>query len=53
MRLSVGLFWLILFLFIGWDFSMSKEVDSRNEPPFIAFGSGAAPTGAHCALPPN
>ncbi len=44
-------FWLLLSIFIAWDFVKSADIDLRQEPPLIAAGSGKAPTGAHCSLP--
>ena len=44
-------FWLLLTVFIVWDFAKSAEINQREEPPLIAAGSGKAPTGAHCSLP--
>ena len=44
-------FWLLLNVFIVWDFAKSAEINQREEPPLIAAGSGKAPTGAHCSLP--
>jgi hypothetical protein len=44
-------FWLLLTVFIAWDFAKSADIDQRQEPPLIAAGSGKAPTGAHCSLP--
>jgi hypothetical protein len=45
------IFWLLLTVFIAWDFAKSADIDLRQEPPLIAAGSGKAPTGAHCSLP--
>jgi hypothetical protein len=44
-------FWLLLSVFIAWDFAKSADINQREEPPLIAAGSGKAPTGAHCSLP--
>jgi hypothetical protein len=44
-------FWLLLTVFIIWDFAKSADINQRDEPPLIAAGSGKAPTGAHCSLP--
>jgi hypothetical protein len=44
-------FWLLLTVFIAWDFAKSTDINQREEPPLIAAGSGKAPTGAHCSLP--
>lgn len=44
-------FWLLLTVFIAWDFAKSADINQRVEPPLIAAGSGKAPTGAHCSLP--
>ena len=45
------IFWLLLTVFIVWDFAKSADINQRDEPPLIAAGSGKAPTGAHCSLP--
>lgn len=45
------IFWVLLIVFIAWDFAKSAEINQREEPPLIAAGSGKAPTGAHCSLP--
>lgn len=47
----IAVFWLLLVVFIAWDFAKSAAIDLRQEPPLIAAGSGKAPTGAHCSLP--
>jgi hypothetical protein len=44
-------FWLLLSVFIAWDFAKSADINQREEPPLIAAGSGKAPTVAHCSLP--
>jgi hypothetical protein len=44
-------FWLLLTVFMVWDFAKSADINQREEPPLIAAGSGKAPTGAHCSLP--
>ena len=44
-------FWLLLTIFIAWDFAKSADINQREEPPLIAAGSGKAATGAHCSLP--
>ena len=46
-----ALFWLILLGFLAWDFSASKPIDLRFEPPLIAAGSGQAVQGGHCSMP--
>lgn len=48
-RLQV-VFWLVLLVFLAWDFSTAAPVDLRNEPPLIAAGSGQATSGGHCSL---
>lgn len=45
-----GTFWVLLALFLAWDFSTSAPVDLRNEPPLIAAGSGQASSGGHCSM---
>ena len=44
------LFWIVLVLFLSWDWLDSPAIDLRNEPPAIALGSGQAPVGGHCAV---
>lgn len=44
-------FWLLLTIFISWDFAKSADINQREEPPLLAAGSGKATTGAHCSLP--
>lgn len=43
-------FWVVLALFLSWDWFTSPTIDLRLEPPAIALGSGQAPTGGHCAI---
>lgn len=45
-----AVFWLVLLVFLAWDFSVSAPVDLRNEPPLIAAGSGQATSGGHCSM---
>ncbi len=44
-------FWTVLAAFLAWDWSHSKPVDLRFEPPLIAAGSGKAASGGHCSMP--
>ena len=44
-------FWVVLAAFLAWDWSASKPVDLRMEPPLIAAGSGQAASGGHCSMP--
>jgi len=46
---ALALFWILLAAFLGWDWLNSAPVNHRQEPPFIAAGSGQAPTGGHCS----
>ncbi len=46
----VWLFWIVLSLFVGWDFAKSDPIDLRDEPPLIAAGSGRAVSGGHCSM---
>ena len=48
---GLRLFWLILLLFLSWDWQRSPAIDLRFEAPLIAAGSGKAQGGGHCALP--
>lgn len=48
--LSSILFWIVLVVFIGWDWSQSPPIDVRQEPPLVAAGSGQAVSGGHCSL---
>lgn len=43
-------FWLVLALFIAWDFGWSEPVNLRLEPPIIDIGSGVPSSGGHCAM---
>lgn len=43
------LFWIVLVVFLGWDWLHSSPINHRQEPPLIAAGSGQAPTGGHCS----
>ncbi len=42
-------FWVLLFLFLAWDFARSPAIDLRQEPPLIAAGSGQQVSGGHCS----
>ena len=42
-------FWIVLVLFLGWDFLRSPPIDLRQEPPLIAAGSGQVVEGGHCS----
>ncbi|WP_202411720.1 hypothetical protein [Paracandidimonas lactea] len=44
-----SVFWIVLLAFFAWDWVSSAPINVRLEPPFIAAGSGQAPTGGHCA----
>ena len=44
------IFWIVLVLFLSWDWVASPVIDLRQEPPAIALGSGKAPVGGHCAI---
>ncbi len=43
-------FWVLLALFLAWDYATSAPVDLRHEPPLIAAGSGQATSGGHCSM---
>lgn len=45
------LFWGLLLAFLSWDWVSSPRINLRNEPPWIAAGSGQATQGAHCSTP--
>lgn len=44
-------FWIVLVLFLGWDFVRSPAIDLRQEPPLVAAGSGQVVEGGHCSSP--
>lgn len=44
-------FWIVLVLFLGWDFFRSPAIDLRQEPPLVAAGSGQVVEGGHCSSP--
>ncbi len=49
-RPVVGLLALLLVgLIVGWDLAQGGLPDPFRAPPPVALGSGAAPSGAHCA----
>jgi len=43
------IFWLILIAFLSWDWTSSKPIDLRFEPPLFAAGSGVETVGGHCS----
>jgi hypothetical protein len=45
-----GAFWLALATFLVWDFHTSAPVNLRDEPPWVAAGSGQAGSGGHCSM---
>ena len=49
-RPVVGLLALLLIgVIVTWDLAQAGLPDPFRAPPPLAFGSGAAPSGAHCA----
>ena len=44
------IFWVGLFAFLAWDWSVSAPIDLRQEPPLIAAGSGQPASGGHCSM---
>ena len=46
-----ALFWAALLAFLAWDYASSPSVDTTQEPPLIAAGSGQAVSGGHCSMP--
>ena len=46
-----ALFWAVLLAFLAWDYSSSSPVDTTQEPPLVAAGSGQAVSGGHCSMP--
>ncbi|MGO3742853.1 hypothetical protein [Kerstersia sp.] len=48
-KLSITLFWIVLAVFLAWDWSASAPINLRKEPAILALGSGQAPTGGHCS----
>lgn len=49
-RVLRPLFWVVLIGFLAWDWTASKPVDLRSEPPLIAAGSGQVTEGGHCSM---
>jgi len=45
-----AVFWIVLTVFLVWDFSTSEPLNLRNEPPLIAAGSGQVISGGHCSM---
>ncbi len=45
-----AIYWVLLAAFLAWDWSTSAPVNLRDEPPFIAAGSGQAASGGHCSM---
>jgi hypothetical protein len=45
-----ALFWVLLVVFLSWDWYASPPVDLRQEPPLIAAGSGRVSSGGHCSM---
>jgi len=43
------IFWAALIGFFAWDWTHSGPINHRKEPPFLAVGSGQAPSGGHCS----
>lgn len=53
-RQTVGLgIFVLLGLLVVADLGASRPLDPFRAPPPSALGSGAAPSGAHCAAPPS
>lgn len=48
-RFSRWAFWIVLVLFLWWDFARSPAIDLRQEPPVVAAGSGQVVEGGHCS----
>ena len=46
-----ALFWAVLLAFLAWDYASSPPVDTTQEPPLLAAGSGQAVSGGHCSMP--
>ena len=44
------LFWSLLAAFVAWDLLHSAPLDVWREPPWVAAGSGEAPSGGHCSM---
>lgn len=42
-------FWIVLVLFLWWDFARAPAINLREEPPLIAAGSGQVVEGGHCS----
>jgi hypothetical protein len=45
-----AIFWVVLMVFLSWDWFSSPPVDLRQEPPLIAAGSGQVSSGGHCSM---
>ena len=50
-RLLRAAFWAVLLVFLVWDYASSPPVDTTQEPPLLAAGSGQAVSGGHCSMP--
>ena len=46
-----AVFWAVLLAFLAWDYASSPPVDTTQEPPLLAAGSGQAVSGGHCSMP--
>jgi hypothetical protein len=45
-----AVFWIVLTVFLVWDFNTSEPLNLRNEPPLVAAGSGQVISGGHCSM---
>lgn len=52
-KLTAGLTMALLFALILFDQAQSGGIDRFDAPPLIAWGSGQAAGGAHCAALPR
>ena len=50
-RVLRAVFWAALLAFLAWDWASSPPVDTTQEPPLLAAGSGQAASGGHCSMP--
>lgn len=48
-RILLIVFWVALLSYFGWDWAYSDPVNTYDEPPILAIGSGQAPSGGHCS----
>ncbi|WP_022708365.1 hypothetical protein [Paracoccus zeaxanthinifaciens] len=52
-RLTVSLTAILVLGLVAFDLAISEPPNPFRAPPILAFGSGQASGGAHCAALPN